>query len=86
MIDGQTNVRSAQFGAGVFNQLGRDIGRFLVTTMEVPWRVAQSRLQPQPDAVLFVENMEFETLDRQLASAPEVDTVLAIGGGQAIDL
>ncbi len=86
MIEGQTNVRSARFGAGAFNQLAAELGRFLVTTMEVPWRVAEPRLQPRPTAVLFVENMEIETLERQLAAAPAVDTVLAIGGGQAIDL
>jgi glycerol-1-phosphate dehydrogenase [NAD(P)+] len=86
MIAGQTNVRSARFGAGVFNHLGSDLGRFLVTTMEVPWRITQPRLQPRPVAVLLVENMEIETLERQLAASPAVDTVLAIGGGQAIDL
>ena len=36
--------------------------------------------------MLLVENMEIETLERQIAAAPECDTVLAIGGGQAIDL
>jgi glycerol-1-phosphate dehydrogenase [NAD(P)+] len=30
--------------------------------------------------------MEIETLERQVAAAPDCDTVLAIGGGQAIDL
>lgn len=86
MIEGETNVRSARFGAGVFDQLGAEMGRFLVTTMEVPWRVAQPRLRVRPAGVLFVENLEIETLDRQVRAAPEVDTVLAIGGGQAIDL
>jgi glycerol-1-phosphate dehydrogenase [NAD(P)+] len=86
MIEGQTNVRSAQFGAGALNSLGPEIGRFLVTTMEVPWRLAQPRLRPRPVAVLFVETLEVETLERQLAAAPEADTVVAIGGGQAIDL
>jgi glycerol-1-phosphate dehydrogenase [NAD(P)+] len=86
MIEGPTNVRSARFGAGTLSALGPELGRFLVTTMEVPWRLAQPRLQPRPAAVLFVENMEVQTLERQLAAAPEVDTVLAIGGGQAIDL
>lgn len=86
MIQGETNVRSVQFGAGVFRELGSELGRFLVTTMPVPWKIAQPRLQPQPDSVLFVENMEIETLERQLAASPTVDTVLAVGGGQAIDL
>ncbi len=86
MIEGCTNVRSARFGAGAFSQLGSELGRFLVTTMEVPWRLAEPRLRLKPAGVFLVENMEIETLARQLAAAPAVDTVLAIGGGQAIDL
>jgi len=86
MIKGQTNVRSSCFGSGAIDGIGKKFGRFIVTTMEVPWRLAQPRLGAQPVAVLHVENMEVETLDRQVASAPECDTVLAMGGGQAIDL
>jgi len=86
MIDGQTNVRSSRFGVGALDGIGKELGRFVVTTMEVPWRLAQPRLGDKPAAVLFVENMEIETLERQVATAPECDTVLALGGGQAVDL
>ena len=86
MIEGQTNVRSGRFGVGAIDGIGKELGRFIVTTMDLPWRLAQPRLGAQPVAVLHVENMEVETLDRQVAAAPECDTVLAIGGGQAIDL
>ena len=86
MIEGQTNVRSSRFGAGAIDGIGKELGRFIVTTMDVPWRLAQQRLGAPPLAVLHVENMEIETLDRQVAAALECDTVLAIGGGQAIDL
>jgi glycerol-1-phosphate dehydrogenase [NAD(P)+] len=86
MIKGQTNVRSSRFGAGAIDGIGNELGRFIVTTMDVPWRLAQPRLGAQPTAVLHVENMEIETLDRQVAAAPDCDTVMAIGGGQAIDL
>jgi len=86
MMEGQTNVRSARFGVGAIDGIGKELGRFIVTTMPVPWQRAQTRLGAIPVAVLMVENMKFETLDRQVAAAPECDTVLAIGGGQAIDL
>ncbi len=86
MIEGQTNVRSSRFGAGAIDGLGKELGRFIVTTMDVPWRLAQPRLGAKPVAVIHVENMEIETLDRQITAAPECETVLAIGGGQAIDL
>ncbi|MCX8090806.1 MAG: iron-containing alcohol dehydrogenase [Verrucomicrobiae bacterium] len=79
-------MRSLRFGPGAVDRLGKELGRFVVTTMDVPWRLAQPRLGAVPVAVLFVENMEVETLDRQVAGAPEADTVLALGGGQAIDL
>ena len=86
MITGQTNVRSVRFGAGAIDGISKELGRFVVTTMEVPWRLAQRRLGAPPVAVIHVEDMEIGTLDRQVAAAPECDTVLAIGGGQAIDL
>ena len=86
MIEGQTNVRSARFGGGAIDGIGRELERFVVTTMEVPWRLAQPRLGAEPAAVLFVDNMEIETVERQVAAASECETVLAIGGGQAIDL
>lgn len=86
MIEGNTNVRSARFGAGAVDGLGRDLGRFVVTTMAVPWEKAERRLGGRPEAVLYVESMEVEVLDRQVAAAPPCETVVAIGGGQAIDL
>jgi len=86
MIQGHTNVRSSLFGSGALDGIGRELGRFVVTTMELPWERARHRLGADPIAVLHVDSMEIETLDRQVAAAPECDTVLAIGGGQAIDL
>ena len=85
-ISGQTNVRSARFGAGASEGLGRELGRFLVTTMEVPWGLVKERLGVDPAQVLMVENMQIETIERQLEKVGEVDAVLGIGGGQAIDL
>jgi hypothetical protein len=60
MIEGQTNVRSSRFGAGAIDGIGQELGRFLVTTMAVPWQRAQPRIGAQPVAVLLVESMEFE--------------------------
>lgn len=85
-VPGQTNVTSCRFGAGAVDGLGRELGRFVVTTMEVPWRLTKDRLAGVPEAVLMVESMELDVVERQVAAAPECDTVVAIGGGQAIDL
>lgn len=85
-IEGNTNVLSARFGPGSVDGIGRELGRFIVATMPIPWDLTRERLAARPEAVLLVESMELAALERQLDSAPECDTVLAIGGGQAIDL
>lgn len=85
-ISGQTNVGSLRCGVGVVNDLGATWGRFVVATMDVPWRVTRPRLSAEPAQVIMVESMEVDVLERQLASLPECDTFVGIGGGQAIDL
>jgi glycerol-1-phosphate dehydrogenase [NAD(P)+] len=85
-IEGNTNVRSERFGAGSIEGLGDELGNFIVTTMPVPWQLAQPRLGRAPTAVVMVESMEVDVLDRQLAELPVCDTFVGIGGGQAIDM
>lgn len=85
-IEGETNVLSQRFGSGSVDGLGRELGRFVVATMEIPWNVTRQRLGGNPVAVIMVESMEVSVIERQLAQMPECDTVVGIGGGQAIDL
>lgn len=85
-ISGHTNVTTLRCGAGVVNDLGDTWGRFVVATMEVPWRVTRPRLCAEPAQVVIVESLEVDVLERQLASLPDCDTFVGIGGGQAIDV
>jgi len=85
-FEGNTNVRSERFGAGSIDGLGDELGNFIVTTMPVPWQLAQPRLGGTPAAVIMVESMEISVLDCQLAELPACDTFVGIGGGQAIDM
>jgi glycerol dehydrogenase-like iron-containing ADH family enzyme len=85
-IEGNTNVRSQRFGAGSVDGLGDELGRFVVTTMDIPWQVTKDRLGGSPAAVIMVESMELDVIERQIVAAPDCDTVVGIGGGQAIDL
>ena len=84
MIEGQTNVRSSRFGGGAIDGIGKELGRFVVTTMDVPWQRAQARLGARPVAVLFVENMEIETLERQIAAARNVTPSSPSGAGRRL--
>lgn len=85
-IEGQTNVLSCRFGRGAADQVAAGVGRFIVTSMPMPWQIARQRIGGEPEAVLMVESMERQVLERQVSAAPPCDTVIAIGGGQAIDL
>ena len=85
-IEGETNVTSTRFGRGAADGLGRSVGRFVVTTMEVPWNLTRERLGGTPRKVVFCDSMELDYLERQLAEIPECDAIMAVGGGQAIDL
>ena len=82
---GTDNVTSSLFGRGAVNDIASGMGRFVVTTMEVPWRLVQDRIGGRPEAVHFVDSMEFELVESEIASLPDCDVVLAIGGGRAID-
>jgi glycerol-1-phosphate dehydrogenase [NAD(P)+] len=85
-VPGQTNVLSSRLGAGSVEGLGKELGDFIVTTMELPWNLTKDRLGAVPRQVVFVESMELETVERQCADLPPCDAIVAIGGGQAIDL
>lgn len=82
----QNNVLSERFGRGAVDGLGPELDRFVAVTMPIPWALVESRLGAGPRHVTYVASMEFETVERQLCELPEFDTVLAVGGGQAIDL
>lgn len=85
-IAGNTNVTSRRFGAGSVDGLAADLGRFVVATMDVPWKVTKDRLGGRPEAVVMVDSMELDVIERQVSAVPECDTVVGVGGGQAIDL
>ena len=53
--------------------------------MEVPWELTKDRIGGRPVAVEMVDSMEFEYVEARIAHLPACDTVIAIGGGRAID-
>lgn len=73
----------AQTGAaGLLRDLA---GRVLVTTMEVPWRLLQSRVAWKPDAVHFVTDMDLSTLECLNETLAPCDVVVGVGGGSSCD-
>jgi glycerol-1-phosphate dehydrogenase [NAD(P)+] len=80
------NVKRLLLGRGAVDRLGTTFGRFVVTTMEVPWNLARDRLGATPEAVFDVTDMELEHVQAIEQAAPICDTVVTIGGGQAADM
>ncbi|MFI5420270.1 MAG: iron-containing alcohol dehydrogenase, partial [Nitrososphaerales archaeon] len=70
---------------GKVDGLGDTLGTFVVMTMDVPWNLVKDRLGGKPSRVVMTEGLEHEYLDRLIAELPQVDTVVGIGGGLAVD-
>src|SRR5271169_740640 len=64
---------------------GETFGDFAVMTMDVPWNLVKDRIGGKPVKVVMTEGLEVEYLDRLVKELPTVDTVVGIGGGQAVD-
>ena len=44
-IKGETNVKSLRFGCGSIRGIGKEIGKFIVVTMEVPWKLVKNEFR-----------------------------------------
>jgi glycerol-1-phosphate dehydrogenase [NAD(P)+] len=82
----KTNITSMRTGRGCARNVSSEWGRFIVTTMEIPWKVSKNVIGGAPERVIMVETMEENWLNEIVASLPDCDTVVGVGGGQAIDM
>ena len=82
----QTNVKDIRFGRGIVDGVAREVGRFAVSTMQIPWEIVRDRLGATPDHVIMVRDMERDYVERMEGETPAVDTIVTVGGGQAMDM
>jgi len=80
-----TNIRSLRMERGAINNIGQEIGKSVVFTMDIPWQVTKDLLGANPEKVVMVESVDEDWLDKQIKQMPVCDTVVGIGGGQAVD-
>jgi glycerol dehydrogenase-like iron-containing ADH family enzyme len=80
------NVKRLEFGRGLVKDIGSQFGRYVVTTMPVPWALVSPQIGPQPLKVINVEDMDLARARDIEQTAPSCDTIVAIGGGQAMDM
>lgn len=80
------NVKRLEFGRGIANNVGAQFGRYVVATMSIPWNVVSQRIGNPPAHVIDVPDMDLESAVALEASTPLCDTVVAVGGGQSMDM
>lgn len=80
------NVKRLEFGRGIVNDVGAQFGRYIVATMPVPWQVVSQRIGKPPLHVIDVPDMDLENAIALEAGTPPCDIVVAVGGGQSMDM
>jgi glycerol dehydrogenase-like iron-containing ADH family enzyme len=75
-----------EFGHHIIENFhAEDLGRYIVYAQDVPWQLYGNRFKQEPFKTVMVEEVGLETLNGLLNNFPECDTVVAVGGGLAID-
>ena len=81
-----TNVNQLRIGRGVSIGIGKELGTYVVTTMEIPWNIIKNDMGKSPEKVINVTSVEKQWIEDQTKELPEFDTIVGIGGGMAIDV
>lgn len=80
------NCVEAEYGEGTAENVARDYDSYLAVSMDVPWAITREVLGKAPEQVHLVESVDFDVVDQLARSAPPVEAVFGIGGGQAVDV
>ena len=81
-----TNVNQLRIGRGVSIGIGKELGTYVVTTMEIPWNIIKNDIGKSPEKVINVTSVEKQWIEDQIKELSEFDTIVGIGGGMAIDV
>ena len=49
-----TNVNELRIGNDSSKNIGNEIGKFIVSTMEIPWRIIKDKLGQSPEKVIEI--------------------------------
>ncbi|MHC4435467.1 MAG: iron-containing alcohol dehydrogenase, partial [Planctomycetota bacterium] len=75
-----------QFGHHLVEDLSSDdLGSCVVYSQQVPCKLYGNRLKTGPAKTVLVDEVSLESLDGLLIDSVDFDTVVAFGGGLAID-
>jgi len=75
-----------EFGHDLIENLSsEDLGRYIIYTQEVPWKLFGVRFKTKPLKIVMVEQVGLELLNNLLNDFTDCDSIVALGGGLAID-
>jgi glycerol dehydrogenase-like iron-containing ADH family enzyme len=80
------NIARIDYGEGAAENVAWAYDSYLAVSMEVPWALARERLGKPPRQLHLVESVDFDAAEALVESAPAVEAVIGIGGGQAVDI
>ncbi len=80
-----TDLYMPEFVFGSIDGVGKSLGTYAVMTMDIPWDLVKDRIGGTASSVTFVKGLEREYLDGLVRELPEVDNVIGVGGGVAVD-
>jgi glycerol-1-phosphate dehydrogenase [NAD(P)+] len=75
-----------EFGKNLIEKLNsEDLGSYVVYTQEVPSKLFGGRFKTKPLKIVMVEQVGLELLNNLLEDFTDCDSIVALGGGLAID-
>lgn len=80
------HISRIDFGEGSAENVARLYDSYLAVSMDVPWALTRDLLGKPPRQVHLMESLDYDAVEALAASAPAVEAVVGIGGGQAIDV
>jgi glycerol-1-phosphate dehydrogenase [NAD(P)+] len=82
----ETNLPEPEFGHNLIENLKTEnLGRYIIYTQEVPWKLFGDRFKTKPHKIVMIEQAGLELLHNLLDDFTDCDNVVALGGGLAID-
>jgi glycerol-1-phosphate dehydrogenase [NAD(P)+] len=82
----KNDLPTPEFGHNLIESLGsEDLGKYVVCTQQVPWKLYGSRLKTKPLKIVKIEQIGLDLLNKLLDDFTDCDTIVAFGGGLAID-
>jgi len=74
------------YGEGLLEKMPLAGLSYAAVTMEEPWQLAVDRMPEPAEVVLFVQDMDWETVEAAERAIPQVQRIVGIGGGSALDM